>query len=119
MGIARAARRAGIDVEAGLAVAADAAALHESSLAHQVLRVLVEADGPQEARAIAELIPKGVPQLWHGSGPGTWDVISAAGAAGVDVRVGLEDVLVLPDGSPAADNAGLVSAAVALTSRSG
>jgi uncharacterized protein (DUF849 family) len=30
------------------------------------------------------------------------------------VRVGLEDVLVLPDGSTAADNAELVAAAVAL-----
>jgi uncharacterized protein (DUF849 family) len=43
-----------------------------------------------------------------------WEVISAAGAAGIDVRVGLEDVLVLPDGSAAADNAELVRAAVRL-----
>jgi uncharacterized protein (DUF849 family) len=32
----------------------------------------------------------------------------------VDVRVGLEDVLVLPDGRVAEDNAELVAAAVAL-----
>jgi uncharacterized protein (DUF849 family) len=37
-------------------------------------------------------------------------------AAGIDVRVGLEDVLVLPDGRTAADNAELVAAAVALIS---
>ena len=54
-------------------------------------------------------------QLWHGSGEGTWAIISAAATAGIDVRVGLEDVLSMPDGSTAADNAGLVSAAVALT----
>jgi uncharacterized protein (DUF849 family) len=116
MGIARAALHAGIAVEAGLAVPADAEALEESPFAHQVLRVLVEVDGgPQDARAIGDLIPKGVPQLWHGLGERTWEVISAAGAAGVDVRVGLEDVLVLPDGSAATDNAELVTAAVALT----
>jgi uncharacterized protein (DUF849 family) len=120
MGIARAARHAGIAIEAGLAVPADAEALRESPFAHQILRVLVEVDGgPQDARAIAELIPEGVQQLWHGSGERTWEVISAAGAAGVDVRVGLEDVLVLPDGRTAANNAELVAAAMALITEPG
>ena len=119
MGIARAALRAGIAVEAGLVVPADAEALRESPFAHQVLRVLVEVDGgPQDARAIADALPTGVPQLWHGSGERTWEVISAAGAAGADVRVGFEDVLVLPDGRPAAHNAELVTAALALVSES-
>ena len=114
-GIARAALHAGIAVEAGLAVAADAEELRRSPFAHQILRALVEVQGDaQEARAIAELIPPGVAQLWHGYGARTWEVISTAGAAGVDVRVGLEDVLVLPDGSTAADNAELVSAALEL-----
>jgi uncharacterized protein (DUF849 family) len=39
-------------------------------------------------------------------------VIAAGAAAGHDVRVGLEDVLVLPDGAVAAGNAELVSAAL-------
>jgi uncharacterized protein (DUF849 family) len=43
-------------------------------------------------------------------------VLAAAADAGVDTRVGLEDVLVLPDGRAATDNAELVAAAVALTS---
>ena len=73
--------------------------------------------GAEEARAIAALIPATVPQLWHGFGARTWEVISAAGAAGIDVRVGLEDVLTLPDGSVAAGNAELVAAAVHATSR--
>ncbi len=119
-GIARAALHAGIAVEAGLAVPANAEELRSSPFAHQILRVLIEVDGgAEDARAIAELIPRGVPQLWHGSGERTWEVISAAGAAGIDVRVGLEDVLVLPDGRPAADNAELVATAVALTSAPG
>lgn len=116
-GIARAALHAGIAVEAGVAGPADAEELRSSPFAHQTLRVLVEVDGgPAEARTIAELIPKGVPQLWHGSGERTWEVISAAVAAGIDVRVGLEDVLVLPDGRTAAGNAELVAAAAALIS---
>ena len=116
-GIARAALHAGIGVEAGLAGAADTEELRRSPFAHQILRALVEVDGgAEDAHAIAQLIPSGVPQLWHGSGAQTWEVISAAGAAGVDVRVGLEDTLVLPDGTTAADNAELVGAAVRLIS---
>lgn len=115
-GIARAARHAGIAVEAGLAVPAHATELRSSPFAHQILRVLVEVDGgAEQAMAIADAVPKGVPQLWHGSGGRTWEVIAAAVAAGLDVRVGLEDVLVLPNGATATDNAELVAAAVAIT----
>jgi uncharacterized protein (DUF849 family) len=114
-GIARAARHAGIAVEAGLKAPSDAEELRGSPFAHQVLRALVEVDGgADEARAIAQLIPEGVPQLWHGYGERTWEVVSAAGAAGVDVRVGLEDVLELPGRRTAANNAELVAAAVEL-----
>lgn len=114
-GIARAALHAGIAVEASLSAPEDAEELRHSPFAHQVLRALVEVGGgADDARAIAELVPDGVPQLWHGSGARTWEVISAAAEAGIDVRVGLEDVLVLPDGRAAADNAELVAAAVGL-----
>jgi uncharacterized protein (DUF849 family) len=116
-GIARAALHAGIAIEAGLATSADAEELARSPFAHQVLRALVEVDGgAADARAIAQLIPDGLPQLWHGYGERTWEVVSAAGTAGIDVRVGLEDVLVLPDGRTAANNAELVAAAVVLIS---
>jgi len=116
-GIVRAALHAGIAVEAGLATEADAEELARSPFTHQVLRALVEVDGgAEEALAIARLVPVEVPQLWHGTGVRTWDVLAAAAEEGVDVRVGLEDVLVLPDGRPAADNAELVAAAVGLTS---
>jgi uncharacterized protein (DUF849 family) len=119
-GIARAALHAGIAVEAGLATPAEAEELRRSSFAHQILRALVEVDGgADDARAIAELVPEGVPQLWHGSDERTWEVISAAAAAGVDVRVGLEDVLTLPDGRAAKDNAELVTATVTMIGSSG
>jgi uncharacterized protein (DUF849 family) len=115
-GVVRAALHAGVGVEAGLATPRDAEELERSPFAHQVLRALVEVEGgAPEARAIAELIPAGVAQLWHGYGERTWKVLAAAAAAGHDVRVGLEDVLVLPDGSVAASNAELVAAAVELT----
>lgn len=118
MGIVRAALHAGIAVEAGLATPADAEALAASPFTHQILRALVEVDGgAEDARAVAELIPAGMAQLWHGYGERTWEVLRAAAAAGHEVRVGLEDVLTLPDGRRAADNAELVVAAVELTEK--
>jgi uncharacterized protein (DUF849 family) len=115
-GIMRAAVHAGIGIEAGLATPADAQEFARSPFVHQVLRALVEVDGgAEDARAVSELIPAGVPQLWHGCGERTWEVLAAAQTAGLDTRVGLEDVMVLPDGESAAGNAQLVAAAVALT----
>jgi uncharacterized protein (DUF849 family) len=114
-GIIRAALHAGIGVEAGLASPRDADELAHSPFAHRVVRALVEVDGGvDDARAIAELVPDGVPQLWHGYGEGTWEIVAAAAAAGHDVRIGLEDVLVLPDGRTASNNAELVTSATEL-----
>ena len=118
MGIVRSALHAGIGFEAGLASPADAERLARSPFTHQVLRALVEVDGgAEDARAISELVPDEIPQLWHGYEQATWVVLRAAAAAGHDVRVGLEDVLTRPDGRGAADNAELVAAAVELTGR--
>jgi uncharacterized protein (DUF849 family) len=114
-GVARAALHAGIAVEAGLATPADADEFARSSFTHQVLRALVRVQGgAEEARMIAELIPDEVPQLWHGCGARAWEVVAAGARAGADVRIGLEDVLVLADGRPASDNAELVAAAIEL-----
>jgi uncharacterized protein (DUF849 family) len=114
-GIVRAALQADVAVEAGLATPADAEALAASPFGHRVLRALVEVEGgAAQAEEVAALIPPHIPQLWHGYGVRTWQVIAAAIAAGVDVRVGLEDTLVLPDGRTTAGNAELVSAATAM-----
>src|SRR4051812_5294053 len=105
-GIVRAAQHAGIGVEAGLATIADAEELAASPYVHRIVRALVEVEGGvEDARAIAALIPADVAQLWHGVGEPTWAVMAAGAAAGHDVRVGFEDTLVLPDGSPATSNA--------------
>jgi uncharacterized protein (DUF849 family) len=117
-GIVRAALHAGIAVEAGLATPNDAEEFARSPFVHRTLRALVEVDGgAEQARATARLIPDSVPQLWHGYDELTWEVIPAGAAAGADVRVGLEDTLVLPDGRVATDNAELVAAAAALIAR--
>jgi len=114
-GIIRAALHAGIPVEVGLRTPDDADELARSPFAHQVVRALVEVHGgADEARAISRRIPDAVPQLWHGYGAGTWEVLAAAVAEGHTVRVGFEDVLELPGGSVAQSNAELVAAAVRL-----
>jgi uncharacterized protein (DUF849 family) len=117
-GIIRAALHAGIGVEAGLASPLEADELARGPFAHRAVRALVEVvGGAEDARAVSERVPEGVPQLWHGYGPLTWEVVAAGVAAGHDVRVGLEDVLVLPDGRTVEGNTELVAAAVELVGR--
>jgi len=114
-GIMRAAVHAGIGVEAGLASRRDAEEFAGSPFAHRVVRALVEVEGGvDDAHDVAELVPTGVPQLWHGYGEKTWQVMAAGATAGHDVRVGIEDVLILPDGRTATSNAELIAAAVSL-----
>jgi uncharacterized protein (DUF849 family) len=55
--------------------------------------------------------------LLHGLDESCWPLLEHAGLRGVQARIGMEDTLLLPDGSTAPDNAALVSAAVALLSR--
>lgn len=108
----------GLGIEVGVWTLADAEALVASGL--RPLRVLVETSdawAPDPVAAAAEidaaLVAGGVtaPQLHHGANADTWAVIDAAVVRGHDVRVGLEDTMVLPDGSTARDNAALVAAA--------
>jgi uncharacterized protein (DUF849 family) len=56
------------------------------------------------------------PRLHHGYGVATWSVLRAAVRIGRDIRVGLEDTVVLADGRTASGNRELVEAAVRLTS---
>ena len=55
------------------------------------------------------------PVLLHGAGSASWPVLREALRLGLDTRIGLEDTLLLPDGSLAPGNAALVAAAVALS----
>jgi len=111
--------RLGIGIEAGIWTPANVPELAASGL--QVRRVLVEprSENPYEAVQVAEeidqaLVAAGVkaPQLHHGEGPATWAVLDAAVPKGHEIRIGLEDVLTLPDMRRAPDNAALVVEAV-------
>lgn len=112
-----------IGAEAGVGSVGDA----ELAVAAGVewVRVLVEPDSEvperalETAAAVDDVLDSGKalwPRLHHGFGPATWHVIRRALDVGWDVRVGLEDVLELPDGTPARDNADLVEAVVAMAS---
>src|SRR5215217_485741 len=113
----------GVGVEAGVFCVSDAAALAASSFRDSLVRVLIEVDDVDPARAVehcweieSALDSLGVvaPRLHHGEGVATWAVLSAALMRGRDVRIGLEDTLVMADGSPARGNAELVAAVGAL-----
>lgn len=113
----------GVGVEAGLWCAADAERFVALAAAPSCLRVLIEmtAQDPAEARAgyratRAVLTRAGisVPILLHGEGGSAWAMVEQAVADGLDTRIGFEDVLLLPDGTPAPDNAKLILAARAL-----
>lgn len=112
-----------IEIEAGVWTVEDARLLGASMFGHRVLRVLLEPVDRSPAAAVAtaaeasaELTRLGIraPQVHHGYGLATWDVLRAAVAMGAGIRVGLEDTTVLPDGSVAAGNGDLVAAAAVL-----
>lgn len=113
----------GIEIEAGVWTAQDARLLTETGFGHRVLRVLIEPVDRTPAEAVktaaacaAELAQGGITarQVHHGYDLATWEVIRAAAAMRQDIRVGLEDTTVLPDGTVAAGNGDLVAAAMHL-----
>ncbi|MFI6813498.1 3-keto-5-aminohexanoate cleavage protein [Nonomuraea sp. NPDC050328] len=81
-----------------------AAALLDRLAAHAERPNAVRAGRPNTARATR-------PILLHGEDGSAWPVLALAGARGLAARIGLEDTLHLPGGSPAPDNAALVRAA--------
>jgi uncharacterized protein (DUF849 family) len=116
-------RDAGIGIEAGVFTVDGVGALQRSGFAGELVRVLIEpedADGAAAARTAwaidAALDAAGIdaPRLHHGEHVATWIVLRRAIDAGRDVRIGLEDTLVVADGRPTSGNAELVAAAVAL-----
>jgi uncharacterized protein (DUF849 family) len=104
----------GIGVEAGLWHADAVEAWLASPHRGRCLRVLVElrdGDAATSAGPLLDRLPAGVPVLLHGQGSSCWPALELAARRGLGTRIGLEDVLELPDGSPAPGNAALVRAA--------
>lgn len=70
------------------------------------------------ARVLAALPSPGAPPvLLHAEGAATWAVLTEAVGRGLHTRIGLEDTLLLPDGTPAPHNPALVTAALAAGAR--
>lgn len=113
----------GVGVEAGVWDAKAGEILLENRLAGRCLRVLIEPGEAPEApatihkiEAVLDKMETPLPRLLHGSGATAWEFIKLAAQRGYDTRVGFEDVLTLPDGSPAESNAALVAAAKGIIS---
>ncbi|HEX6346602.1 3-keto-5-aminohexanoate cleavage protein [Umezawaea sp.] len=66
---------------------------------------------PRAEALLSVLEPLGLPVLLHGEDDTAWPVLGHAGRLELDTRIGLEDTLHLPDGTPARDNAALVTLA--------
>jgi uncharacterized protein (DUF849 family) len=109
----------GIEIEAGLGSVADARAFVDSGFVERCLRVLVEVEpgstDPIRAAAVIGRVLEGsgihLPRVQHGRDAAAWPVLDDALGRGYDVRIGLEDTLLLPNGTRARRNADLVGAA--------
>jgi len=112
----------GIEVEAGLWHEAAVDRWARSPVRDECVRVLLELpDGPDPSavavtarRLLAQVrhvTGDDIPVLLHGEGSSCWPALREAARLGLATRIGLEDTLVLPDGSSAPDNAALVRAA--------
>ncbi len=107
----------GIGLEAGLASAADARRFLAQGVPCR--RVLVEMDDTDDAAAVAEEVlaildaaGHAAERQLHGFGRSAWPLARMAAARGMMLRIGLEDMDALPDGTPAPGNAALVRAAL-------
>lgn len=113
----------GVEIEAGLLTVEDARAFVRSGLADRCRRVLIEpldSDVDVALRHATEMekivVSAGISleQVHHGEGIACWAVNRRALERGHGIRTGLEDITLLPNGTPARDNAELVDAAVRL-----
>lgn len=110
----------GIGIEAGIWSIADAERFVSLTDLPPPLRILIEMPDVEPDAALDEaeqvlgiLASRSIPApiLLHGLGQSAWACIHEAARRRYDTRIGYEDALVLPDGSPAEDNAALVGAA--------
>ena len=112
----------GLGVEVGIFHAEAAQSWARSDVARHCMRVMIELQADADVAIADELLDQvraaesPAPILLHGFDESCWPLLEHAGRRGVQTRIGMEDTLLLPDGSTAPGNAALVSAAVALLS---
>ncbi|WMX47809.1 3-keto-5-aminohexanoate cleavage protein [Streptomyces roseicoloratus] len=106
----------GVAVDAVLRQGTDGPARFlRSSLAPRVPRIVAAAGSEEAALALLAMFarsPHTRPVLLHGRDGAAWPLFRLARRLGLAARTGLEDTLLLPDGTPARSNAQLVSAAL-------
>jgi uncharacterized protein (DUF849 family) len=113
----------GLGVEVGIFHTEAAESWAASEVAQHCMRVMIELGAAGDLAAADDLLSQVMaagspaPVLLHGYDESCWPLLEHAGKRGVQTRIGLEDTLLMPDGSTAPDNAALVSAAVTLLSR--
>lgn len=114
----------GVGIEAGLGSVLAAEKFLGSGLGGRCLRVIIEPEEQELEAAIAVVAyiegfldrsQVKIPRLLHGHEQTVWPLIDLAAARGYDTRVGFEDALDLPDGSPAASNGVMVAEAITRT----
>lgn len=107
-----------IGIEAGLDGAEAAREYVTSGYMGKCVRVLLEPDGGnisvvlEHVLAIEAVLDQAgdtTPRLLHSDGPITWALLDVAHQRGYASRIGLEDVLSMPDGHMAPDNASMLS----------
>lgn len=117
--VAAALLRRGVAVEAGIFSGTNGDRhLARSPHRNRITRLLAEVTDPTTSGAAAtaeafldRLHPARAPILLHGEAGGAWPVLAVAARRGFATRIGLEDTLLLPDGSVAENNAELIAAA--------
>lgn len=108
----------GLGVEVGIFHAEAAESWAQSDIAPHCMRVMIELGADGDTGTADDLLARirragsPAPVLLHGLDDSCWPLLRHAGVRGLQARIGLEDTVLLPDGSPAPGNAELVEAAV-------
>jgi uncharacterized protein (DUF849 family) len=110
-------RRIGVGAEAGVWSTGDADRVGGVPVDRILVEIIGSPAGAAVGRAdaiLARLDARGVttPRLLHGEQDACWPLITHAGRLGLPTRIGLEDTVHNPDGTPARDNADLVRRAL-------
>jgi len=112
----------GVGIEAGLIGSRAAEIFMREGV--RCIRILLEPqeDTVEEALKNVEEIERVIkdsklPRVLHGVDATAWPLLEEAARRGYDARIGFEDTLLLPDGSPAKSNAQLVETARSVIAR--